>query len=80
MLAEEEVSLAASSFTPWFKLIVAKFLFPWWDKLLERRTDQPQSQTTSNGNSLEGGNDSKLHVVDAKSLQPFQDKEIHRML
>jgi len=27
---------AAAAFTPWFKLIVNRFLFPWWQKLLER--------------------------------------------
>lgn len=64
----------ASSFTPWFKLIVSKFLFPWWSKLLERRTSRPQSETAAKGAS-----DSES-VVDAKSLSDFQDQDIHRML
>lgn len=29
----------AASFTPWFKLIVNEFLFPWWQELLNKRTD-----------------------------------------
>ncbi|CDU22062.1 probable isopentenyl-diphosphate delta-isomerase [Sporisorium scitamineum] len=29
--------LDPASFTPWFKLIVQKFLFPWWGELLARR-------------------------------------------
>lgn len=31
---------AASSFTPWFKLIVNEFLFPWWKELLEHPTSE----------------------------------------
>ena len=27
----------AEAFTPWFKLIAARFLFPWWQQLLDRR-------------------------------------------
>ncbi|WAQ83922.1 hypothetical protein PtA15_4A372 [Puccinia triticina] len=27
-------------FTPWFKLIVDRFLFPWWNDLLDRSKDQ----------------------------------------
>lgn len=27
--------LDPESFTPWFKLIVKRFLFPWWKLLLE---------------------------------------------
>lgn len=30
----------ASSFTPWFKLIVNEFLFPWWKELLEHPTSE----------------------------------------
>jgi isopentenyl-diphosphate delta-isomerase len=60
----------ADAFTPWFKLIASKFLIPWWDKLLERRTSNSQSTTA----------DSSENVVDAKSLKDFQDNEIHRML
>lgn len=29
--------LEPSSFTPWFKLIVNAFLFPWWQELLDNR-------------------------------------------
>lgn len=68
--------IAATSFTPWFKLIVAKFLFPWWDQLLSRRTSRPQSETASKGASQAGVE----KVVDAKSLADLQDSEIHRML
>lgn len=32
--------LDPASFTPWFKLIVEKFLFPWWSDLLARRGDE----------------------------------------
>ncbi|KAJ1035882.1 hypothetical protein NDA13_000540 [Ustilago tritici] len=31
--------LDPASFTPWFKLIVHKFLFPWWSELLARKCD-----------------------------------------
>ncbi|SNX87576.1 probable isopentenyl-diphosphate delta-isomerase [Melanopsichium pennsylvanicum] len=31
--------LDPQAFTPWFKLIVQKFLFPWWKELLARRDD-----------------------------------------
>ena len=27
--------LSAEAFTPWFKLIVKQFLFPWWSTLAE---------------------------------------------
>ncbi|KAH9817872.1 NUDIX hydrolase domain-like protein [Melampsora americana] len=30
-----------NAFTPWFKLIVGRFLFPWWKVLLERSIDSP---------------------------------------
>lgn len=29
--------LEPKAFTPWFKLIVNAFLFPWWQELLERK-------------------------------------------
>ncbi|PWO00701.1 isopentenyl diphosphate isomerase [Tilletiopsis washingtonensis] len=29
--------LDPEAFTPWFKLIAARFLFPWWQQLLDRR-------------------------------------------
>ena len=29
--------LDPDAFTPWFKLIVNAFLFPWWQELLDRR-------------------------------------------
>ncbi|WFD38368.1 isopentenyl-diphosphate Delta-isomerase [Malassezia japonica] len=32
--------LDPSSFTPWFKLIVNEFLFPWWKELLEHPTSE----------------------------------------
>jgi isopentenyl-diphosphate delta-isomerase len=28
-------------FTPWFELIVNRFLFPWWKDLLDRSQDRP---------------------------------------
>lgn len=31
----------SNHFTPWFKLIVNRFLFPWWNVLLSRSKDQP---------------------------------------
>ena len=31
--------MAENSFTPWFKLIVNKYLYGWWDQLLERRVE-----------------------------------------
>lgn len=30
---------AASTFTPWFRLIAESFLYKWWDALLASRTD-----------------------------------------
>lgn len=30
-------TIAANSFTPWFKLIARDFLFGWWDELLKRK-------------------------------------------
>ena len=36
-LKELMTELDPASFTPWFKLIVQKFLFPWWSELLARR-------------------------------------------
>ncbi|MBW0519261.1 hypothetical protein O181_058976 [Austropuccinia psidii MF-1] len=36
MIADE-----TNSFTPWFKLIVNKFLYPWWDQLLESCKGKP---------------------------------------
>jgi len=29
--------MTANAFTPWFKLIVNAFLFPWWKELLEKK-------------------------------------------
>jgi len=44
---------------------------------LERRTSEPKSQTAAKGAA---SSEQSEMVVDAKSLQDFQDKEIHRML
>nr|ABP01600.1 isopentenyl diphosphate isomerase [Adonis aestivalis var. palaestina] len=63
--------LDPESFTPWFKLIAAKFLFPWWSQLLQRRTTQPKSK---------GITSASQPVVDALSLADLKDDEIHRML
>ncbi|UZJ51960.1 hypothetical protein CBS101457_001280 [Exobasidium rhododendri] len=62
--------LDPDAFTPWFKLIASEFLIPWWDKLLERRTNGTQIQAAS----------SSGNVIDAKSLGDLQDNKIHRML
>ena len=29
--------MTANAFTPWFKLIVNAFLFPWWQELLDHK-------------------------------------------
>ena len=44
------------SFTPWFKIIVEKFLFPWWTELLNR-----SANGSVNANSLNDLRDDKLH-------------------
>jgi isopentenyl-diphosphate delta-isomerase len=31
--------MTENSFTPWFKLIVDKYLYGWWDQLLEQMTE-----------------------------------------
>lgn len=67
--------LDPSSFTPWFKLIASKFLFPWWNTLIQRKTNSPQSKTASHSASQNG-----VAVVDAKSLADLQDQTLHRML
>lgn len=69
----EELDPAA--FTPWFKLIVNKFLFPWWDVLMQKRTQKPISATAASAaeTTQEG-------VLDAKSLAALKDDVIHRML
>ncbi|KAE8225309.1 hypothetical protein CF326_g7889, partial [Tilletia indica] len=64
-----------SAFTPWFKLIASKFLFPWWDQLLSRgKTVSKQVDT------LAGSKTEEFKVYDAKVLADLKDDEIHRML
>lgn len=46
------------AFTPWFKLIVKQFLFPWWKQLLQQRTDE---QTPLNAKSLADLTDHTIH-------------------
>lgn len=36
------VSVTASTFTPWFRLIAQSFLYKWWDALLASRKDESQ--------------------------------------
>ena len=67
--------LDPASFTPWFKLIASKFLFPWWNTLVERKTNTPKSKTASQSATQHG-----VAVVDAKSLADLQDDTLHRML
>lgn len=74
-LKELMTELDPSSFTPWFKLIASKFLFPWWSKLIERKTSTPQSKTAAQSAQQSGA-----PVVDAKSLADLQDDTLHRML
>lgn len=71
--------LDPTSFTPWFKLIVKKFLFPWWDVLSSKRTDAPISATAAKGQA-EDDVTSLKGVLDAKQLRHLQDDTIHRML
>ena len=68
--------LDPASFTPWFKLIVNKFLFPWWDVLTSRRTTKPASKTAAAAKE-EGEAEG---VLDAKQLKDLRDDTIHRML
>ncbi|PWN41767.1 Isopentenyldiphosphate isomerase [Ceraceosorus guamensis] len=67
----------ATSFTPWFKLIANKFLFPWWTELLSNRTLQPKNKA-----SLQQAEATSQPVVDAQhSCKRFYDHDtIHRML
>lgn len=67
--------LDPQAFTPWFKLIVNKFLFPWWDVLLANRTQKPVSATAASVAQTE-----QEGVLDAKSLNGLKDDVIHRML
>lgn len=69
--------LDPASFTPWFKLIVNKFLFPWWNVLLEKRTQKPISTTAAAASSTQAPEEG---VVDAKQLRHLRDDTIHRML
>ncbi|CAD6967257.1 unnamed protein product [Tilletia controversa] len=67
--------LDPSAFTPWFKLIASKFLFPWWDQLLNRAKTVSRQVDTLAGSKTE-----QVTVYDAKSLNDLKDEEIHRML
>ncbi|KAK0551552.1 isopentenyl-diphosphate delta-isomerase idi1 [Tilletia horrida] len=67
--------LDPEAFTPWFKLIASKFLFPWWEQLLSRAKSVSRQVDT-----LAGSKDEEVKVYDAKSLADLQDDEIHRML
>lgn len=67
--------LDPASFTPWFKLIVNKFLFPWWDVLSSKRTHKPVSATAASAAQTD-----QQGVLDAKSLAGLKDHVIHRML
>ncbi|CAO1630128.1 unnamed protein product [Parajaminaea phylloscopi] len=69
--------LDPTAFTPWFKLIVNRFLFPWWDVLLAKRTQQPQSKTAASSAATQAP---EQGVVDAKQLSHLRDDTIHRML
>lgn len=70
--------LDPASFTPWFKLIVQQFLFPWWDVLLSKRTTKPISEAAKKGQ--EEAQQDGTAVVDAKQLAHLKDNVIHRML
>ncbi len=63
----EQTNETAESFTPWFKLIVSKFLFPWWDKLVAN-----QAAAAASGD--------KQQAFDALSLKELKDDQIHRLL
>ncbi|CEH19185.1 isopentenyl-diphosphate delta-isomerase [Ceraceosorus bombacis] len=69
--------LDPTSFTPWFKLIANKFLFPWWAELLSNRTLLPKNKA-----SLQQAEATSQPVVDAQhSCKRFYDHAtIHRML
>ncbi|KAN0063972.1 isopentenyl-diphosphate delta-isomerase idi1 [Thecaphora frezii] len=60
--------LDPEAFTPWFKLIVQKFLFPWWSELLKRRSSASSANTEQEA------------LCNAKSLADLQQDVIHRML
>ena len=62
--------MAENSFTPWFKLIVNKYLYGWWDQLLEKRAEGKVDAMSLGENRLSG---QKLSEVDDRN-------EIIRML
>ncbi|PWN52691.1 isopentenyl diphosphate isomerase [Violaceomyces palustris] len=67
--------LDPEAFTPWFKLIVERFLFPWWSELLNNRTTKPV------GSAAAAAQKNGEAVIDAKSLAHLMDHDtIHRML
>ncbi|EPQ28048.1 uncharacterized protein PFL1_04375 [Pseudozyma flocculosa PF-1] len=73
--------LDPEAFTPWFKLIVEKFLFPWWAELLQRRTSKPVSGTAASAAAAAATSAQQGEgVCDAKSLADLQQHVIHRML
>ncbi|KAL9935469.1 hypothetical protein V8E36_005817 [Tilletia maclaganii] len=67
--------LDPASFTPWFKLIAARFLFPWWEQLLSRPDTVSKRIDTLSGSTTE-----EVKVYNALSLADLKDDEIHRML
>ena len=62
--------MAENSFTPWFKLIVNKYLYGWWDQLLGERAEGKVDAMSLGENRLSG---QKLSEVDDRN-------EIIRML
>jgi lysophospholipid acyltransferase len=56
-LKELMTELDPNSFTPWFKLIVNKFLFPWWQILL----DKNDGKTLLDAKSLVHLKDDEIH-------------------
>lgn len=65
---------AANHFTPWFKLIVNRFLYPWWDQLLGETAQAKEGASTAT--KLNG-------IVDAHVLKPVGEAEggkIYRMV
>jgi len=43
-----------NSFTPWFELIVNKYLYGWWDQLLQRRIEGKVNAMSLGKESLAG--------------------------
>lgn len=48
-----QLTSAANSFTPWFKLIARDLLYPWWDEMLAKSKAEGSDKVRAG--VLEGG-------------------------